>query len=176
METNLIENEFDLKQFQSEVYYELNSLLFGVNFARIYEEGPESVKLDRFKRMDNATDSAVVSVLVRGAIWFIRKVGKSYSEKYGEDEYIRIREKAGELMFKPEIRWFICKSLDKRIASSNFAEWVKVKIVIAVASLSLEEHLLNRYSFDKDPKLFAMLGYEVFRQGYKDFCESATPE
>ena len=154
--------EFDLKNFQSEVFNDFNAMKATFGLANFY--------LKDYKSIENGEETFDVSfspigLFTKGVIKFFSFLGKRADKNIlNQPDFIEKEKRAIKIVNDPKIKRILCQAFRKEIWTDLFKEGIQVKTVKVVTARLTEKNIFEGFSIEKDVRLFSLITYKILQK------------
>ncbi len=160
-------SDFDLQTFQSEVIKEYNLLQKIFDSAFGYSDNSQHKKMDDSKKKRNLF-RAFISTSFFKIISSIEK--KSLHLYLKKPDIVEYKEKAKSIVFDGRINKILCPILLSKITSDMLEEEMMLEVIKIITQSLTEEEVIEKFSINLDPVLFAFIVYEITRRRVENYC------
>lgn len=160
--------EFDLRNFQSEVFNDFNNLKATMAVALFHSKGYGTP--EKFKEIAGEPDLKIGFVMEK-VLKFFSFLGKKAKKDILETpDFLERKRKAAKIAGNPKIKKLLCRALKKEISPDLFTEAKMVRIVKIVTTLLTKEELTEKFSIEKDVRVFSLIAIKIYRDGTANYC------
>jgi hypothetical protein len=161
---DLVEN-FDLKDFQSKVYKNFESIKLNVSFAKLEDKGGYEYLKNHNRLKPISEKHSLLSKVVSS---LFAKAGKYSKDKVvSQPEFIEKEKKATEIIFHPKTK----SLLIPKFRHINFGKLSKSEYQLELIEIITTE-LSKDISIEKDVRLFGLMTLKIWQIGVENYCKN----